>query len=331
MERRRQYITMLSLAAVLLGLPWLLTNTYYLHLIQMISLYTIVALGLNLLFGHTGQISLGHAGFYAIGAYTSAILETKLGVVFWVAWPVAILLAVVVAVIIGYPILRLQGHYLAMATLGFGLIVGSIATEWISVTGGHGGIYLPVKRLLGTWLAGNLYSLTILVGIVTYLAISQLESSRVGRALNAIRDDPAAAEALGINVTGYKIIAFALSAALAAVGGILYAHITRDITPEVFSLNTSVLFLLMVVMGGMGSNAGAFLGAAFITLLPEFLYGFAQYNVLIYGFLVALALLFAPEGLIGLVRAGVRAVTPGRATAQAKNEKNEPETERGGM
>jgi ABC-type branched-subunit amino acid transport system permease subunit len=330
-DRRRQYLTMLFLAVVLLALPWLIANTYYLHLIQMISLYTMVALGLNLLFGHTGQISLGHAGFYAIGAYTSAILETKLGLFFWVAWPTAVLLAVVVAVVIGYPILRLQGHYLAMATLAFGLIVGSIATEWISVTGGHGGIYLPIKRLLGTWLADNLYSLTVLLGIVTYLLISQLVSSRVGRALHAIRDDPAAAVALGIDVARYKIIAFAMSAALAAVGGILYAHITRDITPEVFNLNTSILFLLMVVIGGMRSNMGAFLGAAFITLLPEFLYGFAKYNILIYGFLVTAVLLFAPEGLIGLVQAGVRALTSWRATARIAHGEKEPKIRRGGI
>jgi branched-chain amino acid transport system permease protein len=290
----------LLVLAVLLVFPSISTNLYYLQVIQMVAISAMLALGLNLVFGHTGQISIGQAGFYAIGAYVAALTEIKLELPFPIAWMVAVLAAVFVAGAIGNRILKLHGHYLAMATIAFGLIVELLATNWVSVTGGHDGIYIPTDDILGAFLADNMYYLIITTAVLLFMACENIVRSRIGRAIKAVREDEIGAASIGIEHSKYKIAMFMVGAAFSAIAGILYAHLNKVITPEVFNMHTSVLVLMMVVVGGMGSNIGVVLGAAFITILPEMLYGFADYNILVYGLLVCLALIFMPRGLIGM-------------------------------
>ncbi|MHB1041336.1 MAG: branched-chain amino acid ABC transporter permease [Eubacteriales bacterium] len=277
-------------------------NDYLMHVILMVSIFGFLTLGLNMLFGYTGQISIGQAGFYAIGAYLSSILEVKLGCPWYLAWAAAIASASLVAWVIGWPVLRLKGHYLAMATIAFGLIIEAVAVQWLPVTGGHDGIYIPSSRILSGVVAGNLYFISGTLLAVAYLACENLVNTRIGRALKAVRDDELGAQSLGIDVARIKVMMFVLSGVFSAFAGIMYAHATKMITPEVFGLNTSITILVMVVIGGMGSNTGALLGAAFVTVLPELLYGFQNFNILVYGLLVILCLVFAPKGVVGLSR-----------------------------
>jgi len=303
----RTYLgSVVALAVVLLPLYY--TNPYFMRVIMMIGIFALLGLGLNFLFGYTGQISLGHAAFYAIGAYGSAILETKLNIPFILAWVITLVMTGVIAYLISVPILKLKGHYLAMATLAFTLIVESVLSHWVPVTGGHDGITLLTGSILGTWFSQNLYFFIIGSAIIAWWMLSNISRSSVGRAHQALRDDEDAAEALGIPVKRYKVNAFVLSAVLAALAGIWYAHLSMVITPEVFNLHVSIQILMLVVVGGMGNNFGAVLGAAFLIALPEFLYDFKDANILIYGLIVLVILIFFPKGLAGMVEAVVRLI-----------------------
>jgi len=293
-------------------------NPYYCQIIQMIAINAMLALGLNLVFGHTGQISIGQAGFYALGAYTSAILEVKLGVSAFIAWPAAITLTCVVAYAIGKPILKLHGHYLAMATIAFGMIIESLATNWLPVTSGHDGIYIPTRQILGTFVQGNLFVIVVLLAALLYLVSENIEKSRIGRAIRSVRENETGAAAIGIEHSKYKVMMFVLGSAFSAIAGIMYAHLNTVITPELFNMNTSIQILMMVVLGGIGSNLGMVVAAAVITVLPELLYGFAQYNILVYGVLVCVVLVFAPKGLQGLIELTIGGIR--RLVARRKND-----------
>jgi len=299
----------LSLAIVLL--PLYFSNPYYLRVVMMIGIFALLGLGLNFLFGYTGQISLGHAAFYALGAYGSAILETRVDVPFIVAWPVTIAFTGVIAYVISVPILKMKGHYLAMATLAFTLIVESFLSHWVPVTGGHDGITLLTGSILGTWFSQNLYYFIVGSAIVAFWMLQNITRSSVGRAHQALRDDEDAAEALGIPVKRYKVNAFVLSAVLAAIAGIWYAHLSMVITPEVFNLHVSIQILMLVVVGGMGSNLGAVLGAVFLIVLPELLYDFKEANIFIYGVIVLIVLIFFPKGLAGIFESAAKWIRKG--------------------
>ena len=292
------------------------TDIYIRQVLSMIGINYILAAGLNLLFGHTGQISIGQAGFYALGAYTASILETKLSVPFFAAWPAAVILTGGIAFLLGQRILKLHGHYLAMATIAFGMIIESLSTNWIAVTNGHAGVYVRSKSLLGDFLSSNLFALVVLFAALAFIISNNIEYSRVGRAIRAVRENEDAATSVGIVHSKYKVIMFILGAAFSAVGGMMYAHLNGIITPEVFNLAQSQTILIIVVVGGIGSNIGVLLGAIVITTLPEFLYGFADYNILVYGLLVILMQLFCPSGLIGIAESLGRLLkkTAGRRT-----------------
>ncbi|MBB6453711.1 branched-chain amino acid transport system permease protein [Salirhabdus euzebyi] len=293
---------LLILALLFFFLPTFVNSPYLIRVIEMIAIFSLLGLGLNFLFGYTGQISIGHSAFYALGAYTSAILETKFAVPFYIAWIVAIVLTGLIAYLVSFPILKLKGHYLAMATLAFVLIVETILGQWIPVTGGHDGITVLTVSLLGPWIAQNLYYFIIGSTIIAIWMLMNISKSSIGRSHQALRDDEDGAESLGIPVKKYKVNAFVFSAMLAAVAGIWYAHLSMVITPEVFSAGVSIQLLMMVVVGGMGSNLGAILGAIFIIVLPEFLYDFQDASMFIYGSIVLVILLFFPGGLAGIFK-----------------------------
>ena len=257
------------LGVVLLAAPYLVSG-YVLSQLHFICIYAIVGLGLMLLVGYTGQISLGHAAFLAVGAYTEALLQAA-GMPFIVSLASAALLSAAVGIIVGLPALRLKGIYLAIATLAFGVIVEEIVTRWESVTGGNSGKLLKPVEMFGYRLSSqeSFYYLCLALTALSCVALINLLRSPTGRAFVAIRDSEVSASCMGINLARYKAMSFALSAAFTGIGGALYAHKVGFISPEQFTLIQSIELVTIVLIGGVGSLHGAVFGAAFIILLPQ--------------------------------------------------------------
>lgn len=268
-------------------------NPYYLQILVNIGIGIILALGLNVITGLTGQLSLGHAAFMSIGAFTSALLTIKLGMPFGINLILTGFITAAVAALIGLPILRLTGDYLAICTLGFAEIVKVVFLN-LDIT----------NRALGLTVPAAVTSIPMPVVVwgvvlVTIICVSFIHSSRFGRALMAVRGDEIAAEAMGINVTLYKVQSFALGAFIAGVGGGLYAHFMGYINPSDFGFLKSVDILSMIVLGGLGSITGSVIGATILSAAPEFLRFMASYRMLVYGGLLVCMMIFRPNGLMG--------------------------------
>lgn len=271
----------------------LLTNyisPYYIKIFTLVGIYIIIALGLNFISGVTGQLSFGHAAFVSIGAYTAAILTTHWQVSFLLSLLAGGILAALVGILLGFPILRLTGDYLGIATLGFGEIV-IVAFQNMKITGGTIGLAGITKH--------TSLSLVVIVVIFTIWSMYRLENSRFGRALMAIREDEIAANVMGINTTAYKIQAFGIGTFFAGIGGGLYAHMIQYLNPTDFGFSRSFDYLTFVVLGGLGSIPGTVLGTTILTLAPEFLRFVAQYRMMIYGALMVIMMIFRPRGLLG--------------------------------
>jgi len=254
---------------VMLGAPWLVSE-YWLAQLTFVLIYAVVGLGLMLLSGFTGLFSLGHAAFLGVGAYTQAAM-TNAGVPFPIALVAAGAISAAVGVVVGLPALRVKGIYLAIATLAFGFIVEEVFARWESVTGGNAGIHIKAPNVFGFRLDSDVsfYFACLIVSVFATLAVLNLLRSPTGRAFVAIRDSEVSAQSMGIHLARYKTLSFAISAALAGVGGALYAHKLQFISPDQFSLLQSVDLLLMIVIGGVGSVHGAFLGAIFLITMPQ--------------------------------------------------------------
>jgi len=296
-----RWVTLLAVAALVV-LPWLEADRFVLHVCSLIAIASIVAMGLQLLLGGSGQLSIGQAAFYGIGAYTSALLTTKLGVPF----PLALLgagIAAAVASLLMVPITRLTGAYLAVATLGFSIVVYLVIKneEWLT-GGSYGFISIPRVSLFGFVLRDPMYSYYLNVGVaaIVYLTFARIQGSRFGRAINAIREDPDAARACGLRVTFLKSECFVIAAFVAGVAGSLYAHEVRYLAPNDFTFWKSIEILIMVVIGGVGSLAGAILGAAVVVGLPEFLRGIGDYRMLVFGAILIATMLFGEGGLAAI-------------------------------
>jgi branched-chain amino acid transport system permease protein len=269
------------------------------------GIYALISIGMSLLLGYAGQISLGHAAFFGIGAYASAILTARFGIDSWSSMLAGGLLAALVALLIGTPALRLRGHYLAMATLAFGIIVNIVFREEIRWTGGPDGmIGIPGLSLFSGFTLDSVLRYYYLVWCVVGLAFlftANLLRSPVGRALRAIHSSEAAAGAIGIDVARYKVTVFVYSAVLAALAGSLYAHYMNFINPSSFDLFFSIKLIIMIALGGMHSLWGAIVGAILITFLSlEWLHYFEEYEIIVYGAILLLITIFLPQGLIGL-------------------------------
>lgn len=296
-----RYATMSAVAALAV-LPWIESDKFVLHVLSLIAIASIVAMGLQVLLGYSGQLSIGQAAFYGIGAYTSALMTTKLGLPF----PLALLgagIAAAVASLLMVPITRLTGAYLAVATLGFSIIVYLFLKneEWLT-GGSYGFISIPRAALFGYVLRDPIYSYYLNVGVaaMVYLTFSRIEGSRFGRAINAIRQDPEAARASGLRVTLLKSECFVIAAFVAGLAGSLYAHEVRYLAPNDFTFWKSIEILIMVVIGGVGSLAGAILGAAVVVGLPEFLRGIGDYRMLVFGAILIATMLFGEGGLAAI-------------------------------
>jgi branched-chain amino acid transport system permease protein len=294
----------------LAALPWavacamlayaFIAGGYFVTIMSFAMIYVVFVIGLNVFMGLAGQVSFGHNAFAALSGYTSAVLTTTY---YWdpiPAFVVGLGLALLVALVVGWPTLRLKGHYLAMATLAIGLIVYEITIQWQSVTQG----YMGISGISPLGIAGyeivsereKLFALVIIVGILT-LAATRLRASRFGRALAAIAGSEDAARALGIDVARYKLAAFLVSAACAALAGSLFVHVIEFVSPEVFGLNMVVLAFTMLYVGGIGTLGGPILGAVIVSLLPEIFRSSKDYQDLLYGAGLILLLIYAPKGL----------------------------------
>jgi len=286
--------------AVLCG-PFFITSPYFLEILIFIGIYSLITLGLNLLMGFAGQISLGHAAFYAIGAYSSAILTTRYNMHFGISIPIALCMAAGIAYIVGVPSLRLKGHYLAMATLAFGEIIHICLNAAVDLTGGPSGIAGIPQMQVGQFVFDTeikYYYLVWAIFIVLFIMTQNIIHSRVGRALQSIHGSETAASAMGVNVANYKVQVFMLSAVFAALSGVLYAHYITFISPQTSDLMFSIRLVTMVVVGGMGHIWGGLLGAGILTVLPEFLSIFEDYDMLIYGCILLVMVMFLPGGVV---------------------------------
>ncbi|TKB26366.1 branched-chain amino acid ABC transporter permease [Desulfopila sp. IMCC35006] len=301
----RTGLTVSLLTAALLLYPLYEDNPYTLGITNLIAINTMVVLGLNLFIGYTGQISLGHAAFFGLGAYGSAISTATYGLSPWPAMLLVALLVGLVALLIGVPILRLSGHYLAMATLGFNFVVHSVLLEWDEMTGGPSGFSGIPYLGVGDFSFDNEVRLHYLLWGFTLMGLLlslNLVRSGVGRGLAALAEDETAAAALGVNTRNAKIKVFVLSAVMASIAGSLFAHCYTFISPDSFGIFTSTDMVIMVVVGGMGSIWGSLFGAGLLTLLPEVIGIFETYKDFVHGIILVLVLMFLPQGLVtGLV------------------------------
>ena len=299
-----------ALILLLVLAPWLIAE-YWLAQLTFVMIYAIAGLGLMLLAGYTGLFSLGHAAFLGVGAYTQAVL-TNAGIPFPVALACAAGLSAAVGLVVGLPALRVKGIYLGIATLSFGFIVEEVLARWESVTGGNAGIHIKKPNLFGWSLNTGeaFYFLCLVITVLATLGILNLLRSPTGRAFVAIRDSEISAQSMGIRLAYYKTLSFALSAALAGIAGALYAHQLQFISPDQFNILQSIDLLLMIVIGGLGSVHGVFLGALFLITMPQAIAIFKDYlpatigqapglQGLVYGVVLVTFVLFEPLGLYG--------------------------------
>jgi len=298
---------LLLFLAVAIAFPFI-TGMYQTNIMTTALMYVILGLGLNIVIGLGGLLHLGYAAFYAVGAYTYAILYREFQINFWVALPLGAIFATFFGVLLGFPVLRLKGDYLAIVTLAFGEICRIVLENFNTLSSGPSGIAnIPRPPLFGIKLSvmqsvTYLYFITLALVVLTIFIVRRLENSRLGRSWEAMREDPIASEAMGVNLTKAKLSAFALGAFWAGLVGVLFAAKTTFVNPASFTLMDSVLMLCIVVLGGMGSTGGVIVGALIIVLLPEYLRVFAKYRMLIYGTVLVLMMVFRPEGIIRKVR-----------------------------
>ncbi len=313
--------------AFLIVLPWIVAKTHFMgfsvYLVNLIVIHCIVAIGLNILVGYTGQISLGHAGFFAIGAFTTVLFVSKIGLPIFIALPVAALISACFGFLLGLPSLRLEGPYLAIATMGFGMAVTTIIKH-AEFFGGRMGMQAPKLYLFGTAMKDiHFYYVIAAIGVALTIGAVKLFKTKVGRAFIAIRDSDVAAETMGVDLAYYKTLAFAVSAFYTGIAGGLYAFILGFINPEGFHIIMSITFLAMVVVGGVGSIMGSIAGAVLMTYLDVKLQaiqdipgigailvsfsekymtmgGISNVAIIVYGLIMMLIIVFEPLGIFGL-------------------------------
>ena len=290
--------------SILCVVPLIVTTRYIMHLFNLAVIFAILTLGLNFLWGWTGLISFATAGFWGIGAYTSALLAVNLGMPFWLGLPCGAITATVFGFIMGFPTLKLRGHYLAMATLAFNIIVVLVLINWDSFTRGGDGITgIPVPTI-GSFefnTDNRFFYINLAALVLLFIGALRIRKSRIGRAFEAIRESEIAGEVMGINTHAIKILAFALSAFYSGIAGSLYAHVTMYISPDIFNFLESVKILVMVLIGGSGSVVGALIGGFLLTFLPEALRFLSNWYMAIYGIGIIVLIVYMPAGITGLI------------------------------
>jgi len=284
-------IALIIIAAV----PWLLSTSYWRGILVLCAMNVLLALSLNLVLGYTGQLNLGQSAFFGIGAYVSTILIKTYGWNFWLAALAAVAAAGLVGVALAAFAVRLRGHYLAIASLGFAVITYQVLVNWESVTQGVRGMYGIVPPVAN---AVALFYLVAGIGLVVYFLLDNLVRSPVGDTLRAIREDEVSAAALGVNAAVWKAFAFGLGAAIAGLAGCFYPGFVGTLVPDAFGIVESFTMMAMVIVGGMGTMIGPVIGAIVLTFLPELLRGFGELRLMIYGVALTLVVLFVPGGMV---------------------------------
>ena len=308
LQKNRSTIQLVGFGLGLFLFPWLTQHVsvlgHYMDVMVFVGIYSIITIGLCLLMGYAGQISLGHASFFGLGAYISGVITTKYGMNPWLCLLMGMGVSAVFAVVIGAPSLKLRGHYLAMATLAFCIIITIIFDENVKWTGGPDGLaFIPGISVMGYAIdsIAKYYYLVWSFVLVTLLLSLNIIRSRVGRAMRSIHGSELAASAMGVNISKYKIYVFVVSAVMASVAGSLYAHYLNFLSPTSFDLFVSIKLLIMIILGGMHSLWGAIVGAALITFLSyEWLHYFEEAEVMIYGIIILVIIIFLPGGLVSI-------------------------------
>lgn len=304
LKRPKMRRNLLIASGVLIVLFPFISTMYQTNIMITALIYVMLGLGLNIVVGLAGLLVLGYVAFSAVGAYTYALLNFHFGIDFWIALPMGAFLATIFGIILGFPVLRLRGDYLAIVTLAFGEIVRLVLENWNGLSFGPSGIAnIPKPTVFGLNLSLTsatifIYYLSVILVIFTIFVINRLKNSRVGRTWIALREDEVASQAMGINRTKTKLTAFALAATWAGIAGVMFAAKTTFINPASFTLWESVLILCMVVLGGLGSIPGVVVGALVLVLMPEYLRAFSEYRLLIFGAILVLMMIFRPEGII---------------------------------
>ena len=303
------FIGLIILPILIAVLPVVIPSSYILTVFIMVGIYALVCNGMTMLIGYAGQISLGHAAFYGIGAYSSAIISTTYGLSPWIGMIVGMIIAGIIAIIVGIPTFKLKGHYLALATLGFGIIVFTLFKEFRELTGGSNGFFgIPSINLFGFEFNSDLrYFYLVWVFVFIGIIFSRnIIHSRIGRALRSIEGSEIASDAVGVNIMKYKLQVFVLSAMFASLAGSLLAHYVSFINPDLFGAMTSIYFLIMVIIGGSKSIWGSVIGAATYVLLGELLKHFmpillpnkgGEFEIVFFGILLVVTLIYMPNGL----------------------------------
>lgn len=284
-----------------LFIPIFIKNYYSYHILIMICLYGILILSYNFIAGFTGQFSLAHAAFYGIGAYTSGIMSTRLGIPFWITLPCSGIVSALVSILLSTPTLKLKDVYLTLTTLAFGQVIYIIILNWTSLTGGPYGITdIPAPSIFGySFQTREYYYLVLFMLCVSYVIFKRVLISKTGRALLAMSEDLKVANSMGINIALYRLFAFSFSAFFAGIAGSLYAHYITFISADSFMLPETIAMLAMMVVGGMNSLPGSIVGPALLIIASEGLRSMYEYRMLIYGVIIIFVILFAPKGLLG--------------------------------
>ena len=299
-------------AAIVIGLlPMIFTDSYWRTNLIVCAINVMLAIGLDFILGYAGQLNLGQSAFYGIGAYVSTLLITRLGVPFWIAFGCGVVLAGIAGMLLSLFAVRLRGHYLAIASLGFAVITYQILLNWISLTQGPLGIYaippppalyVPGLPAIDFKNLANLFYLTAGFAFLFYVLLDQLVRSPIGETLTAIREDEVSAASLGINCQKWKVFAFAIGSSIAGAAGCFYASFVGTLVPDAFFITESFTILAMVIVGGMGTLIGPVFGAILLTVLPELLRGIGDLRLIVYGVLVTLVVLFMPGGMVQAAR-----------------------------
>ena len=297
-------VAVVAVGAVVLALPWLLSS-YSLRVLDLALISAIAVLGLCFAFGYAGLVHLGQAAFVGIGAYTAALLTTSMGLDFWTALPVALVAGAGVAVLIGWPLLRLSGHYLALATVGFNVTLEIVLKNWVDLTGGDDGISgIPGIHIASFAISSDrrFFYLVLVFLVLAALVAAAIRASRFGRAMIAVRDDELAGGACGISVFRTKLLAFTLAGMYGALSGVLYAHYANYIAPNDFDSVRAITLLVMLIVGGEASIIGSIAGTILVSFAPEWLRFVGQAYLTVFGAAIILVLVLMPGGLVGAAR-----------------------------
>ena len=306
-DRRFSIPALIAVSAFVLAFPFIF-SLYQTNIMITALIYVITGLGLNIVVGLAGLLDLGYVAFYAVGAYSYALLNYHFGLSFWMALPIGAGLGLTFGILLGFPVLRLRGDYLAIVTLGFGEIIRLILENWNDFSFGPSGIaHIPRPGLFGIDMSLDqvttyIYFLMIALVLFTIFVVARLQNSRIGRAWIALREDEVACQAMGIDKTKTKLTAFAMGATWAGMAGVVFAAKTTFINPASFTIWESIIILCVVVLGGMGSVIGVIFGALILILLPEYLRAFSEYRMLIFGAVLAVMMVFRPGGIVSAVR-----------------------------